>query len=182
MALTTGENCNRNFMRFGSGKHEQHMGGWFFQRLQQSVEGGHTEHVNLVDDVDFKSAVSGHIFDIFPQFAHLIDAVIGRTIDFINVGAMSAGNLLAGSANITRNSGWPLLAIHCLGQYSCNSSFACAARTGKQDCMGDSIRRDRIGQRSGDMSLFDNLVKVLRTVLACKNKIGHKEVPKNINA
>ena len=173
MALTAGKNGYRNFMRFGGGKHEQDMGGWFFERLQQRVEGGHTEHVNFVDDVNFKGAVGGHVFDIFPQLAHLIDTVIGRTVDFKNVDAMSPGNLFARSADIARNRGWALLAIHGLGQYTGNCCFTRAARTGKQDRVGNPIRRNSVGQRSSDMGLFDNLVKGLRTVLACKNKIRH---------
>ena len=182
MTLATGKNSYRYFMRFGGGKHEQDMRGWFFQCLQQGVEGGHTEHVNFVDDINFKRAAGGHIFDIFPQFPDLIDTVIGCTVDFKNVGPMPAGNLFARSASITRHGSWPLRTIHGLGQYSGNGCFTRAARTGKQDRMGDSIRRNRVGQRSSDMGLFDDLLKGLRTVLACKNKIGHKEVPKIINA
>ena len=140
MPLTTRENRYWYLVRFGGGKHEQDMGGGFFQRLQQGVEGGHTQHVNFVDDVNFKSAVGGHVFDIFPQFPHLIDTVIGCTVDFKNVDAVSAGNLFARSADIARDSGWALLAIHGLGQYTGNGCFTRAARTGKQDRMGDSIR------------------------------------------
>ena len=51
--LASAQDGGEDFMFFGGSQDEDSIGGWFFQGLQECVEGGGTEHVYLIYDIDF---------------------------------------------------------------------------------------------------------------------------------
>ena len=50
-ALTAADNGRRNFVFFCGSQDEDHIRRWFFNGLEQSVEGFFGQHVALVDDI-----------------------------------------------------------------------------------------------------------------------------------
>jgi hypothetical protein len=158
------------------------MRGRFFKGFQQSVEGSHAEHVDFIDNIDFKGAVGRHILDVFPQLPDLIDTVVGRAINLKNVDRVPRSDLCAGPADIAGFRRGTFLAIHRFGQDAGDGCLTGAARSGEQYRVSYAARRNRVGQGAGDMCLFNNLIKGLRAILTSKNKLGHSKVPKIKNA
>ncbi len=111
VTLATRKNSRRQAMRFGGRENKFDRWRRFFQSLQQRVERIFGDLVNFIDDVNLKSASSRLIADIFDDLANLIDAAIRRTVDFENVDRIALGNLMTLSADATRSSGWPIIAI-----------------------------------------------------------------------
>ena len=102
---TAREHRRQHFLRIGSRQNEQHMRRWLLQRFQQRVEGIFREHVYLVNEVDFVTPCSRHVFGIFDQLAHIIHAGIARRVDFEQIHKSPCINLLTGRAHAARSGG-----------------------------------------------------------------------------
>ncbi len=63
-------------MRLGGGKDELYVRRRFLQCLQQGIECLLTEHMNLVNDVDLVTALSGRILTFVSQVPHLVDGIV----------------------------------------------------------------------------------------------------------
>jgi hypothetical protein len=161
-------------MRFGGRENKFDRWRRFFQSLQQRVERIFGDLVNFIDDVNLKSALSRLIADIFDDLANLIDAAIGRTVDFENVDRIALGNLMTLSADATRSSGWPIIAIQRLGENSRCGCFAYSAHAGEQKCVWNPIGADGVLQGSGNMLLPGDIRKGLRTPFPCNHQIRHR--------
>ena len=85
-------------MRFGGGQDEAGVRGRLFQRLEQRVEGAVGEHVHFVDDVDLVAALAGAKADLVAQFADIVDAVVGGSVDLDQVDHAPFGDGDAGGA------------------------------------------------------------------------------------
>ena len=173
MTLAAGQNRDGNLMGFSRREKKHHMRRRLFQGFQQGVESRDAEHVDLIDDVDLVRTVRRHVLKIFAQFPNLVDAVVGCTVDFIDVRGRSRRDFAAGAAGVAGNRRGALLAVHGLGQNPRHRGFARSPRPRKQDCMGDPAGTDRIGQGTGDMFLLDDFIEGLRSVFSRKDKIGH---------
>ena len=66
-----------------------------FERLQQCVECFLGEHVHLVDDVDFVTALRRRVAHVVAQLAHVIDAAVARSIDLDHIEAIAPSDLPA---------------------------------------------------------------------------------------
>ena len=84
-ALAAREDGGEDFIRLGGGEDEFHVRWRFFERLEERVEGGVREHVNLVDVENFELSASWGEADGFAKVADLFDAVVGGTVDFQDV-------------------------------------------------------------------------------------------------
>ncbi len=89
-------------MRFRGGEDELGMLRWFFEGLQQRVEGTGREHVNFVDDKNLEARFVRQVADVFAELANIIDAGIRGAIDFNDVEALAGGNLCAGGTLAAR--------------------------------------------------------------------------------
>ena len=87
-----------------------------FQGLEQSVKSLGREHMDFVDDVNFKTALRGLEFHIFPQVPYLINPAVGSTVHFEHIQAGALRDFLAGNAFAARLGLYPLFAIQRLGQ------------------------------------------------------------------
>jgi len=76
--------------RIGRREHEFDVRGRFFQSFQQRVERGRRKHMDFVNDVNFELRVGGRVFAGLAEFAHLLDAVCARAVNFQNVEAAAA--------------------------------------------------------------------------------------------
>ena len=148
----------------------------FFDRLQQRVEGVIRQLVNFVDDEDLVTVAHGH--DRQPgndHFADILDLCVSRGIDFEHVDIAPFGNLAARIADTTRFGGWTFLAAQRSGQNSRRRRLANAARACEDERLRDAAAPDRVGKRSGDRRLADDVIELLRAPLAGEDLVGHNE-------
>ena len=78
-ALAARGDGRRDLVRIGRDQRKDHVGRWFFQGLEQCVEGRLGEHVGFVEHIDLVLPFAGPEANLFPDVADLIDEV--KTID-----------------------------------------------------------------------------------------------------
>ena len=89
----------RNLVRLGRAENEDGPLRRLFQRFQQRVERFARNLVSFVDDEDLVAVARRAVADVFPQFAHFIDAAIRGRIDLDDVGSVAGGDLNAAGTN-----------------------------------------------------------------------------------
>ena len=163
IALTTGEDGNRDLMQLGGGKHEIDMGRGLFQGLQQGIKGLGGEHVYFIDDDDLVAPLGREKTDIFLEFADLLDATIGRTVNLMEIHGVAGHDFQARLTPVTGHIRLTLAAVERLGHEPRQGSFANPAHPGKKHGMGHPVPGERIAQGAHHGLLTDNLVKILGT-------------------
>ena len=158
-ALDAAQNRLRDLVDFGRRKDENHVGRRFFQRLEESVEGACREHVDFVDDENLVLADDGRVLHTFNHIADIIDAGVGRRIDFVNVHRVSAGDILAAVALPTRVQRVRTLAVERTGEDAGASSLAHTTGAGKKECMMKTTALDGVLESLCDMFLTDHIAK-----------------------
>ena len=83
--LAAADDRDRKFVGLGGGEDERCAWRRFFQRLEQGVEGFAREHVRFVDDEDLVAAFHRRVGDGLAQAAGVVDAAVGRAVDFHHV-------------------------------------------------------------------------------------------------
>ena len=171
--LAAAEDGRQNLLRLGRGEDEFHVLGRFLQRLEQRVERRGSEHVHFVDDVDFEFPLGRRVAHVVAQFAHLLDAVVARAVDFEHVEAVAAGDFLAAVAHAAGRDGRPVHAIERLGQDARGRGFPDAARPDEKIGVREAILLDRILERARDVLLADQIVERLRPIFSREDLIAH---------
>ena len=97
-ALHAAQNSLRHLVDFGRRKDENHMGGRFFKRLEERVEGSGRKHVDFVDDENLVLADDGRVLHAVNHIADIVDAGVGGRIYFIDVHRVSASDVLTAVA------------------------------------------------------------------------------------
>ena len=167
----------RNFMNFGRTQNEHHPLGRLLQRLQQRVEGIVRNLVRLVHDEDFVTVARRAVADILPQFAHLIDAAIGRRVNLDHVHTVACRHFQATGANSARIRRGAVHAIQAAGHNSRHGSLARAALAAEYVAVRNPPLRDRVLQRRPDMFLTYQFGKGCGTVFSGDNLIHGWELP-----
>lgn len=85
IGLSTRGDGDGNFVGLGGGHDKDCMGGRLFECFEKGVEGGFRKHVDFVDNVDFVLAEAWGNDGFLAQISDIVDAVIGRGIDFDDV-------------------------------------------------------------------------------------------------
>ena len=148
-------------MLFGGGENKFHVAGRLLQGLEEGVEGLVGKHMDLIDDVDLIVSLGGCILALFPKEAHVLDAVVGSTVDFddIHAGAVHDG---AGDLGIVVGiRGRAALGIEGFGEEPGGGGLSGSPRTDKEKGMSDPLVFDGIGQGPDDMVLPDQLIELL---------------------
>ncbi len=144
-----------------------------FQGLQQRVERLLGQHVHFVDQVDLVAATRGHVLRVLDQFAHVVDAGVGRGVDFQQIDVAAGVDRQAGLAFAARIGAGAALAIERLGEDARDGGLADAAGAGEQECVVDATGFQRIGQRTDHVFLPDQFGETLGAPLAGEYEIGH---------
>src|SRR5438046_1313400 len=77
--LTAAENGGQNLLRFGRRENKFHMLGRLFQRLQKRIKRCSREHVHLVDQINFVTALCRSITDVLAQLTYIFNTVVTYT-------------------------------------------------------------------------------------------------------
>src|SRR6185503_2272519 len=176
-ALAAREHGGGNLLRIRGGEDEDHVRGRLLQRLEEGVEGGTRQHVDLVHDIDLEAPARGGILHILPERPDLLHAVIAGGVDLQHVhrrprDEVEAGGTLAAGLGLGGARG----AGQGLGEQARGGGLADAPRAGEQIGVRDPPARQRIAQRAGDRVLTDDGVEDLRAPLPGEDLIHQKTV------
>ena len=135
---------------------------------------------DLVDDVDLGPTAGGGVADVLPQIADLVDAPVAGPVDLEHVETGAARDLLTGIALVARlrdgTVGRPL-AVQGLGQDASRRGLADSSRTGEEKGVREAPGLDRVGERSGDVLLPDDVFEALGAPAPGENLIGQPHPP-----
>ena len=159
-------------MLLSSGKDEDGIGWWFFQSLQEGIEGLRTQHMHLINDVYFVFTLLRGEADLVGQFTDVVDGVIAGSIQFkyIERAIIAKTCAIATGAAGFHVCGW-MLAIDGFGQDTGTSSFTHASRPAKEIGMSQMLVADRIFKGGGNMLLSHNGIKRCRAVFPGRNYV-----------
>ena len=172
-ALAAGEDGGQDFVRLGGGEDEFHVRRRFFERLEQRVEGGVREHVDLVDVVNLELPARRGEADGLAEVADLFDAVVRGTVDFQHVERAAFGDLdadvLVGVEVGLRAAG----AVERLGKDAGGGGLAGAARADEEIGVGQALLGDGIAKGPHDVVLSEDVVEGFGSVFAGEDLITH---------
>ena len=172
-ALAAGEDGGQDFFRFGGGEHEFGVGGRFFERFQEGVEGLLGQHVDFVNDIDLEPGSGRSVADGVAELADFLDAAIAGAVDFDDIEGTALGDLAAAGVVVLEIDFGTIGAIQALGEDAGDGGFAGAAGTAEEVSVGDSVLADGVGQGLGDVILADDVAEPLGSVFAGDDLVRH---------
>jgi hypothetical protein len=104
--------------------------------------------MNFIDNIDFVFALGWRKINFVPQISYILNAIIGRRVDFdqvketILIDGFTVLALVTGA--LRRIS---IRAVDRFRQQTRQRSLACPTRTGEEIGMGNAIRRDGVLER-----------------------------------
>ena len=171
-ALAAAEDGGQDLVRLGGGEDELHVGRWFLEGLEQGIECRGREHVDLVDVVNLVAGEGRRVLGFFAQFPDLIHAIVGGTVDFLDVDRPAFGDFdaerVVGIKIGLRAAG----AIQCLGEDPGGRCLAGTTRSDKEIGLGDTVVLNGIPQRTDHMVLAEDVVECPGSVFSGKNLIA----------
>jgi len=179
VALAARQHREGDLLGIGRCEDEEAAGRRLFEGLEQGVEGGLRQHVDLVDDEDPVLAGGGRVADRLDQLANVVNARAARCVDLLYVRRVAGNDLLTGMAGATGRVRRPLLAVEAAGQDPCEGGLADAARARQQQGVGHPIASNGVTQRRGDVALAHHLIEGLRPPLARCDLIAHGGRPQS---
>ena len=123
----------RNLVRFRGAENEHRPRRRLFDGLQQRVEGFVRNLVRFVDDENLVAVARGLIADVLAQFAHFIDAAIGRRVDLDDVDRSARRDFEAARANAAGLIGRAFFAVQAAAR-RCARWWFSRARAGRKRC------------------------------------------------
>ena len=113
--LTTRENRGQNLVLLRGREDEFCVGGRLFERLQKGIERRCREHMHLIDDIHAVFADLGRYSHLVNQLTDVIDGVVGRGVEFVDV---------VGAVFVERPARLALVArLHILGEVEAVDGF-----------------------------------------------------------
>ena len=141
-------------------------------QLQQRVPGGVGELVRLVEDVDLVAPLGRLEDDALADLADVVDAALRRRVHLDDVERGAVRDRDARVARLVGVRRRALRAVQRLREDARQRRLARAARAGEEVRLTHLAGGDRVLQRADDRLLADDLVEVLRPVLAVER--GHR--------
>ena len=173
-ALATREDGRQDLVNLRGGENEFDVRRWFFERLEQGVEGLIGEHVDLVDVVNFELPAHRCVVYGFAQGADLIDAIIGSTVDLNDIKRSALGNLLTdGVIRIEVDLG-TAGTIKSFGKNPRSGGLACATGADEKIGMSEPILRDRVFQGTHNVILTEDIVEGGGAVFSSEDLVTHE--------
>ena len=164
--LAAGQDGGGDLLDLRRRQDEDHVGGRFFQRFQQRIEGCRGEHVHLVDDIYLILARAGGVGGLVAQVADVIHAVVGRRIHLHHV---KDAAVVDAAADLTLAAGVTVVGVQTvdrLGEDLGARGLAGAAHAGKQVGVAHSPGGDLVAQRRHDAALGHHILEPLGSPLA----------------
>jgi hypothetical protein len=160
---------------FGRGEDKFYVGGRLFQSFEESIEGLGGEHMDFIDDIDFKLSSGGGVRDAIPQIFDFTDATVGSAVDLKDVEATTFLDLFADIVVWVEVSFGAFGAVEGFGEDAGGGGFPDSAGADKKKGVGQTTLGNGVGQGTDDMILADKLRKGARAVFAGENKVTHRK-------
>jgi hypothetical protein len=135
-ALAAGENCGGKFLNLRCGEDKLYVCGRFFKGLEKGVEGLGCEHMDFVDDIDFKFSTGWGIGNAFPKFLDTFNAPVGGAVDLKDIEASALLNFLTNIVIRIKIGFWSFGAVKSFGEDPGGGGFSDAAGPDKKKRMG----------------------------------------------
>ena len=151
--LAAGEDRRDNLVFFGGRQDEDGVCGRLLERLEEGVEGGRREHVDLVDDED---RVASHLRDdahLFDERTDVLDRVVRRGVQLVDVERASVVETAARFARVAGFGPFGMQAVDRLGEDAGAGGLAHAARSAEEISVGKLTALDRVLQGRSDVLL-----------------------------
>lgn len=174
-ALTTRDDGRENLVGLGGGEDELYVLRRFFKGLEEGVEGGVREHVNLIDVVDLEAGAGGGEGGGFTEGAHLLDAVVGGSIDFEDVERTAFGDFNRERVFGVEFDTGSALGIEGFRENSGGGCFSGAAGADEEVSVCKTFLLDGITQGLDNVILSEDVVEGAGTVFSCKDLIAHAD-------
>lgn len=126
------------------------------------------EHVYLVDDEYRVLADLRNHAHLLYQVAYVLDGVVRRGVEFVDVERASLVERAARVALVARLRTDGVKTVDCLGEDAGAGGLADSARSAKQIGVSQLVALDCIFQRRGDVLLPDDACECRRTVFSCR--------------
>ena len=162
--LAAADDGHRKLVLLRGGHDEGHAGGRLFQGFQKGVEGLLGEHVRLVDDEDLVATFQRSVAHGVAQAAYVVDAAVGRAVDFHHVHEVSLRDAAAGFALIAGFSRGCMLTVQRLGENAGDGGLAYPARAAEKIGRSHTVFARGAGKDGFHHVLPDHLGKGLRPV------------------
>ena len=146
----------QHLVGFGRAQDELHVRRRLLHRLQQSVEGGGREHVDLVDDVDLVRGPGRKHAGVGDQVPRVLDAVVARAVDLDDVDVVTPKH----RSLIERLVG----AVQAAGEDAGHRRLADAAGAAEEIGVRRPIPIDRLLERVRDRLLTHHLAEGLGAI------------------
>src|SRR5688572_1004905 len=123
--------------------------------------------MHFVDDENLVAVPHGHDRQpVDDHFADIVDPGVRRGIDLHDVDVAPFRNFTARVAFSARIGGWSFVAAQRARENARRCRLADAARTRKYERLRNAPALDRIGERTRDSRLTDDIIELLRAPLA----------------
>ena len=169
--LAARANGRQHLREVGGAEDEDEVRRRLLDQLQQRVPRGVGELVRLVEDVDLVAPLRRLEHDALADLADVVDAALRRRVHLDDVERVAVRDRDARVARLVRVRRRALRAVQALREDARERRLAGAARAGEEVRLPHLSGGDRVLQRADDRLLADDLVEVLRAVLAVEG--GH---------
>ena len=177
-ALDAAEDGGEDLLRVGRAHDEGHARRRLLEGLEQAVESGLAQHVDLVDDIDLATASDGGVVDAADDLlAYVVHAGAGGSVELYDVGMLAGGDqaaLLAGAVGELAGAG---LAHEGLGQQARHGGLAGAARATEEVGVAGAALEDRALEGLDHVALANDLLERLRAVFGVERFHAAPPVP-----
>ena len=178
---TTRQHRHRNLLRIGGCQHKLQVRRRLLERLQHRVEGRRRQHMHLVNHEHLEAPLHRLVDRLLEQALHIVDAAVGGGVELGVVDEttrIDVGARLADAARRRRHTAVAVgaQAVQRFGQDARHRRLANAPGAGEQIGVVQSLRVQRVGQRTHHMLLADHFREILRAVLAGEHEVGHSAI------
>ena len=171
--LAAAEDSWQHLVLLGCGENEDRIRGRLLERLQEGVERTGREHVHLVDDIHAVLAYLRRYTHLVDQVADVLDGVVGRGIQFVDIERPLLVERCARLALVARVvRGGRVQTVDGLGEDACTGCFAHATRAAEQVGMCQLTLADGVAQGFCERVLSYNAFERGGSVLSCRNDIS----------
>ena len=160
-ALQTRDDGRADLAGVGGAEDEEHALGRLLERLEQDVP-ALLDALDLIDDEDLASQVSGTGVDARHQLAHVVDLVVGGCVELDHVERAALADGHAAGTGVTGFAVAQVGAVDGLGHDARHRGLARASRTDEEEAVADATEPNRVAQRLHHCVLTDDLGERLR--------------------
>ena len=171
-ALAARDDGGEDFIRLGGREDELHVRGGLLEGLEKGVEGRIREHVDLIDVVNLERGIGGSVLHRLAELADLLDAIVGRTIDFEDIERVSFRDFHQLGVIGVKIDGGAARIVERFRENTGSRGFTGATGAYEEVSVGETALFDGVAKGADDVILPQNIFEGAGTIFAGKNLIA----------